>query len=207
MKKISFIFYQFWMAYIASIVFLLLINSCQSPASKPEAGSGDLTGFELTPIPGTSTQYAIRKDANGQIVSDGYAADNKRTGQWIEYSPEGDITLIENYVNGLREGLSMKLVTRGQIDQKARYHQGKLHGPWIQYKFGKIIEERNYSMGKLDGVVKSYDERSWKLKQEVQYKDGKQDGYFRYYDENGNVTLEYEYKNGEKISGGIVKKN
>ena len=89
---------------------------------------------------------------------------------------------------------------------RSRYHQGLLHGPYIQFKFGKVIEERPYNMGKLDGIVRTFEDRTWKLKQEVQYKDGKQDGFFRYYDDQGNVTLEYQYKNGEKISGGIVEK-
>ena len=55
--------------------------------------------------------------------------------------------------------------------------------------------------------MKTFDERTFKLKQEVEYKNGLQDGYFRYYDEEGNVTLEYEYKEGEKIKGGIVEPN
>ena len=190
-----------------TVFALFLLNyACKSPEVKSQEGTGDLTGFELSAIPGSSTEYAVRKDGLGQIVFEGYVTDKKRHGQWIEYNQEGDIILIENYVNGLREGLALKMVSRGQIEQKARYHQGMLNGPWTQYKFGKVIEERNYVIGKLDGNVKSYDDRTWKLKQEVQYKEGKQHGYFRYYDEEGNVTLEYEYKNGEKVSGGIVKK-
>jgi antitoxin component YwqK of YwqJK toxin-antitoxin module len=98
------------------------------------------------------------------------------------------------------------MLTRGQIDMKAQYHQGQLHGSYIQYKFGKLLEQRTYNMGKLDGTVRTFDERNWKIKQEVQYKNGLQDGFFRYYDENGNVTLEYVYRNGEKISGGIINK-
>ncbi len=60
-------------------------------------------------------------------------------------------------------------------------------------------------MGKLDGVARTFDDRTWKVKQEVEYKNGVQDGFFRYYDENGTVTLEYVYKNGEKVSGGMTK--
>lgn len=73
------------------------------------------------------------------------------------------------------------------------------------YKYGKVVEERYYENGKLEGTAKTYDDRTFKLKQEAQYKNGLQHGYFKYYDENGNVTLEYEYKNGEKVSGGIVE--
>jgi antitoxin component YwqK of YwqJK toxin-antitoxin module len=179
--------------------------SCNSSTSHAEAGAGDLAGYELTAIPGSSTQYAVRKDGAGQVVSEGYVNGNKKSGQWLEYSVDGDIALIENFVDGLREGWVMKMITRGQIDNKAKYHQGLLHGPWIQYKFGKVLEQRNYSMGKLDGVARTFDDRTWKVKQEVEYKNGVQDGFFRYYDENGTVTLEYIYKNGEKVSGGMTK--
>lgn len=184
-----------------------MASGCKPDTPKAEAGTGDLTGFELSAIPGSAIQYAVRKDAAGQIVFEGYVLNNKRTGQWIEYNVEGEMVTLENYIEGLREGVSLKFSSRGQIEQKSRYSQGQLHGGWTQYKFGKTIEERNYNMGKLDGVVRMYDDRNWTLKQEVAYKDGKQHGHFRYYDEKGNVTLEYEYKNGEKVSGGIVEKD
>lgn len=186
------------------LILVLALTGCATKDPVPEAGEGDLAGFELTAIPGSAIQHAVRKDANGQFVFEGYVLDNKRTGEWLEYSPEGDILMIENYVDGLKEGVSLKLTPRGQIEIRARYHRGLLHGPWKQYKFGKLIEERNYAGGDLDGVVKTYDDHTWKLRQEVQYQHGKQHGYFRYYDDAGNVTLEYQYKNGEKVSGGIV---
>ena len=43
------------------------------------------------------------------------------------------------------------------------------------------------------------------IQQEVNYKDDAIDGIFRYYNEEGQVVLEYEYKNGEKIGGGEIK--
>ncbi len=191
---------------LVSCCFLSLL-ACKSPEVKPEAGTGNFTGYEMSSIPGSPTQYAVRKDAAAQIVIEGFITDNKRSGSWIEYHPDGEISTVENYVGGKREGVALKMASRGQVELKSKYHEGVLHGPWTQYKFGKVIEERNYNMGKLDGVVKTYEDRTWKLKQEVQYKNGLQDGFFRYYDENGKITLEYEYKNGEKLSGGIVKKD
>lgn len=207
-NAITMIFRKFSNQFLLSVclvLFCAFILSCKPSAPAAEAGSGDLAGFELSAL-SNGTQYAIRKDGNGQIVFEGYVDGNKKTGQWLEYNAEGEIVNIENYVNGLREGVALKMTNRGQVDLRARYHEGVLHGPWTQFKFGKIIEERSYTTGKLDGTVKTYDDRTWKVKQEVQYKNGVQDGFFRYYDEEGVVTLEYEYKNGEKISGGIVKK-
>lgn len=201
-------FFAFRLSRVSVYVLacLLAIGGCKPAAPESSAGTGDFTGFELTDIPGSTIKIALRKDAAGKTFQEGFVMDNKKTGQWIEFNNEGDIASIENYVNGLLEGSALKMSFRGQVDQKFTYHLGQLHGRWVQHKFGKIIEERNYNMGKLDGVVKTYDDKSWKLRQEAEYKDGLQDGFFRYYDDNGTVTLEYQYKKGEKVSGGMVNK-
>lgn len=68
------------------------------------------------------------------------------------------------------------------------------------------VEERTYKNGKLDGTVYLYDDRTFKVKQETDYKDGVQDGVMKYYDEAGNVTVEYKFEKGQKISGGMVKR-
>lgn len=188
---------------LGSCIFLLA-SACKPSA--PKAGSDDLAGFELTDIPGTTIKTAKRKDPSGQVVVEGFVDADKKTGQWIEYNNEGDVISINNYINGLLEGPALKLSYRGQIDQRSSYHLNLLDGPWIQYKFGKVVETRGYKNGKLDGYVKLFDNNTYKLRQETEYKDGLQDGYFRYYDDDGNISVEYQYKNGKKLSGGIVKK-
>lgn len=188
----------------------LMIFACKPSASTPPpaaAGTGDFTGYEITDVEGTAFKRAVRKDAAGQMAVEGFILDNKKTGQWVEYSNEGYITSIENYIEGLLEGPSIKLSYRGQIDQRSNYHRGQLHGMQFNYKYGKVLKESNYSNGKLDGMVRSFDDKTFKVRQEIEYKDGLQHGYFRNYDENGAVNLEYIYKNGEKVSGGIVEKN
>jgi antitoxin component YwqK of YwqJK toxin-antitoxin module len=182
----------------------LITPGCKSSA--PKAGKGDLTGYELVDIPGTTIKAAKRKDPNGQVVIEGFVDGDKKTGEWVEYNNDGDVTTISNYFNGMLEGPTYKFSFRGQIDQRATYHLDQLDGPWIQYKFGKIMETRNYKDGKLNGSVKIFDPKSYKLRQETEYKNGLQNGFFRYYDDEGNVTLEYEYKNGEKVKGGMIEK-
>jgi antitoxin component YwqK of YwqJK toxin-antitoxin module len=183
----------------------LLMPSCRIGTSKKSKSGEDLSGLVLEAIPGTTVQYARQIDSSGFVQIEGYLDGGKKTGQWIEYQPDGDIMRINNYVNGMLEGTAMKMTYRNQVDLKLRYHQNEMDGPYTAFKFGKIIEERNYKAGKLDGTVKVYDDRAFKLKQETQFKDGLQDGYLRYYDDSGNVTLEYIYKHGEKVSGGIVE--
>jgi len=190
---------------------MVLVSSCDSSNNetkgKTETGTGDLAGLVFEDIPGSTVQYARQISASGQIEIEGFVDNGKKIGQWIQYTPEGDIALINNYIDGMLEGTAMRMTFRNQVDLKTTYHKNKLNGPWTSYKYGKIIEQREYLNDKLNGVVKTFDERTFKLKQEVEYKNGLQDGYFRYYDEEGNVTLEYEYKEGEKIKGGIVEPN
>ena len=205
---------------IRPAVFIMLLSMIAIFSCKESSGSksavkaeddksgipADLGRMVMEDIPGTDTKHARQMTSSGYVEIEGYLRNNQKTGQWILYTQEGDVSLINNYVDGKLEGVSLHMAYRNQVDQKSNYRNGILHGPWIGYKFGKIVEERNYNNGQLDGTVKIYDERTFKLKQEAEYKDGLQDGFFRYYDENGNVTLEYEYKKGEKISGGMKTK-
>ena len=211
MKKYPFPLFARPVAMFSILGLVLFLVSCKpSTAAKPEAKSDDKSGMPadlskmvMTDIPGSDTKYARQLDGSGNVEIEGFVRNNQKTGQWIQYGTEGDIGLINNYVDGKLEGVAMRMAYRNQVDLKSTYHNGILDGPWVEYKFGKKIEERTYKNGKLEGAVKVYDERTFKLKQEAEYKNGLQDGFFRYYDENGNVTLEYQYKNGEKVSGGM----
>ncbi len=190
-------------------IIIVVASSCESSEGKAKApsatGTGDLAGLVLEDIEGSNVKYARQITPAGQVQIEGFVENGKKVGQWIQYGGDGDIALINNYVDGMLEGPGMRMSFRNQVDLKSTYHKNLLHGPWTTYKYGKVIEQRNYVNDKLDGVVKTFDDRTFKLKQEVQYKNGVQHGYFRYYDEAGNITLEYEYKDGEKISGGIVE--
>ncbi len=193
------------------IISLLIITLSSCKQGKPETktevslGTGDMVGFVYEAIPGSNIKYARKEFTVGLTEIEGFVEDGNKVGQWIQYSPEGDILLINNYIDGMLEGTAMRMSFRNQVDLKTSYRKNKLHGPWTSYKYGKVVEERYYVKDKLDGIVKTYDDRTFKLKQEVQYRNGLQHGYFRYYDEEGNVSLEYEYKDGEKISGGIIE--
>ena len=192
-------------------VLLFLVSACKKEAEPATDQAGgmpaDLKDMVFEEIPGSHIQYARQLDSMGRVQIEGFVDGTLKTGQWIQYNTDGEILLINHYVNGMLEGVAMRMTFRNQVDLKLNYRQNQLHGPWIAYKFGKVVEQRNYKDGKLEGTVRLYDERTFKLKQESQYRNGLLDGYFKHYDEEGNVTLEYQYKNGEKVSGGIVEPN
>ncbi len=189
-------------------LLVLLILGCNAKNTTPatESGSGDLSSFTLEEIPGSSLKHAFRKSEANILQQEGYVENGKRTGQWIDYTPDGDLQYVRHYVNGMLEGVSVRMTFRNQADLRETYRQNVLHGPWTAYKFGRVLEQRTYVNGKIEGLVKNFDEQTFRLKQEAQYQNGQLHGYFRYYDDKGTLSLEYEYKNGEKVSGGIVEK-
>ena len=193
-------------------IITLFASSCkpseEKVAAEPAgaaAPTGELKDMAMEAIPGSNTKYARQIGKAGNLEIEGFVENDKKVGMWIQYTPDGDIQLINHYVDGLLEGTAMRMTFRNQVDLRMNYKQGKLDGPWTSYKFGKITEERLYKNDKLDGMTKTYNTRNWKLKQEAEYKNGVQDGIFRYYDEEGTLSLEYTYKNGEKVSGGIIE--
>ncbi len=171
------------------------------------AGSGPLfdeQGYEIVDVDGSGLQKAIKKDANGVVVKEGYLMAGAKTGSWITYHPENQLPQsITNWTNGLASGLYLELNDRGQIELRASYLNNKLHGAWGKYRFGRPTHLAEYKNGELDGVYKEFNLRDGKLQKEIHYKGGKYHGPYKFFNDEGEVTVEYEYKNGEKVSGGI----
>ncbi len=171
-------------------------------------GSGpaaNLAGYETETIPGGDVIRAYKATGNGVLVEEGYVSNGKRNGIWITYHPEGDrIKTITSYSDGQLNGPYLELSNRGQIESKVNYKNGKYDGLFATYKFGRPTKEVYYKDNQLHGTTKEYFQKGT-VQKEINFKNGKQDGLMRYYNEDGEVTVEYQYKNGEKVSGGIVE--
>lgn len=195
-------------------IFLLFIGitliACNG--SKTSSASGpavDLTGFSQTKINGSNTSYAMQTELNGSaMLSEGMVDGNVQHGLWMTYHPDetNKVHTITNYVNGVMNGPYMEFNKRGQIEKRVTYLNNQIHGLYAEYKFGRPLKEYIYDNGVLNGVSKEYSDRG-KLVKETSYKNGELHGTTSQYDEEGNVVLQYEYKNGNKISGGIVPKS
>lgn len=189
-------------------IFLLLIVvavwSCNSGGSGA-APTLDASGYLVEDIPGLSAKAAYKKDANGNILEEGLLINGLKTGTWVTYHPGTNFpaTLI-SFEGGLYNGVYLEFNERGQMQLRAGYRNNKLHGPWGKYSFGRTEEEADYKDGELHGMYKKFYKRDGKLQSEAEYKNGVQDGVYRFFNEEGAVTLEYQYKNGEKVSGGII---
>lgn len=186
----------------------IFISSCggSGNSTPAEGASIDLSGFEILDIPGTTFQKVVKRTPAGILLEEGTLSNGKRNGMWVTYHASNEIPkTIINYVNDVNSGVYYSFNERGQLEEMRGYLNNELDGKWGKYKFGRTTEEAMYKGGKFNGVYKSYFANSDLVQKEFNYKDGELHGSYKFYNEEGQVTLQYEYDNGEKVSGGIVE--
>ena len=183
------------------MIFVMACNGTQ------DGGAATFTtdGYEVEDIPGTNLQKLTKYDENGNLIEQGYLANGVKNGPWTTYHTDNNLPkTIMNYANGMATGLYLELNDRAQIELMANYKNNQLHGPWGKYRFGRPTQTASYNDGQLDGLYQEYNERDGKIRKEITYKNGKYDGPYRFFNDKGEVTVEYVYKDGEKLSGGML---
>ncbi|MTB49961.1 toxin-antitoxin system YwqK family antitoxin [Lewinella sp. W8] len=193
------------MRYIFGLCLSLMIMSCDQPtAPAPVKATVDGTEYELTEVPGTESKHAVKRDPLGKIIEEGYIHNGLKQGAWTTYTTESYLPeSITSYVDGVLNGPYLEFDPQGRVNLMANYRANEYHGPFAKYRIGRAEQTATYVDGKLDGVFAEFDFRNGKIKQEVHYKMGVQHGPLRYFNDAGEVTLEYLYENGERVSGGI----
>ena len=195
--------------------FLLLMifacSACQpapdvnvaAPAS-PEAYNPNT--YRLFDIPGSDLKRAERQDSTGALVESGILDGSIKTGTWVTYhTSTGMPWKTISFANGKYNGPYFEYTLRGQVNLIANYKDNQLHGFWGKYYFSRPEILANYNEGKLDGIYRKYfPNKNDAIQEEVNYVNGIIDGKYRFYNEDGLITLEYDYKNGKKVGGGIV---
>ena len=198
---------------IALVVIIILLlgftiykntSGTSSGNDSVAASSVDAEGYSTLEIEGTPIKKLEKLNESNDLVESGETLNDLKTGTWTTFYPDGRVKSISSYLAGKLNGVQINLTDKGHVELQAMYKDGLLNGNWTTFQNGsRKKEERFYIMGKLNGINKHYD-RTGKLQREIGFKDDVQHGIFKYYDEEGNVTLEYEYKDGEKVKGGIV---
>ncbi len=186
----------------------ILIYSCgdnRSSGTPVQGVSIDLSGFEITNIPGSNSQRAVKREANGIMLEEGIITNGQRNGIWTTYYPEnGIVQKIESFVDDVYSGPFYKFNNRGQLEEIGSYINNQLDGRYAKIKFGRTTEEIHYKMNQYHGPYRTYFNNSDKIQKEQNFKDNQLHGIYRVYNEEGKITLEAEYSNGEKVSGGIL---
>jgi antitoxin component YwqK of YwqJK toxin-antitoxin module len=201
--------------FVVLIISWTLMLSCQnnststaSPSTEGTASDNSWTGqYEFEAIAGTDSEMATLYAPNGDILEQGPVLNDKKNGTWSYFEEKSEFPMkVISFVDDKYNGAYLEFNDRGQAELMATYKNNKLHGAWGKFRFGRPEITADYVDGELDGIMREYDYRSGKLKKEASYKAGQLDGLVRDYDEQGQVMVEYMYREGEKISGGIVER-
>lgn len=132
------------------------------------------------------------------VLQQGDYVDGIRQGVWTEFHPNGFVKQVVGYVNGNKQGQQLELDNRGQLLVRSTYYQGELHGDYVKYNRTRIKEKKSYDKGKQNGQNEIFYANGTVMEQS-NYVDGQMDGPAKWFDQEGNVTIEYLYKNGELI--------
>jgi antitoxin component YwqK of YwqJK toxin-antitoxin module len=172
--------------------------SCSTPVE--QGGFSDVPeGAVLTDFTDDPDLKMANIYAGNEIAAQGEYFKGIRSGTWTEYyTNTGGVKSITTYINGQKEGIFIQLNDQGALEEKLSYHKDLPHGKYRKYKRGRIIEEREYAYGQLDGTMKKYYEKG-PIMEESLFSAGVRNGMARWYDQEGNLTIEYEYANGELI--------
>ena len=186
-----------------ALLILFLFDACNNSST---GETSDLSKYTIVSIPGSDLQKATFSNKDGFILEQGYVLDGMKEGQWSYYGTSGEVLLkIENYHQGLLFGHVLELNPRFELTKRALHVSGKQDGYFAEYKRSRKKKEGYYNKGVRHGRQTQYHDYSDKILSEADYQEGKQHGIYKYYDDKGNVTLDYLYENGEKVSGGISK--
>ena len=188
---------------VIAITSILSIQACNKGNVSSPSTSTDTQGYEV--INRGSYNKMVKYGDTNNVLEEGYTVNGIKSGEWLSYDKLGNLITITSYMNGKINGPVITMNNRGQIEKMQYFEEDVAEGLYGEYKFGRAKKTANYTQGKLNGAYKEF-YNAGKLQKEVTYKNGVQDGLMRYYSEEGEVTVEYMYKDGEKLSGGMIKK-
>jgi len=180
-----------------------LLTACEQKPATPQ--DLDLEGFTIIDIPGSDIKRAILSDVKGKIKEEGTIRNGRKHGVWVVYHKERDVpSAIGSYVDGVPNGPFFEFGQYGHMEHLYSYTNNVLNGRFAKLKNIRKTEEGTYVNGQLEGNLKKYYDGRESVQQELNYKQNKLDGEIVYYNEKGEATMKYIYKEGEKVSGGIV---
>lgn len=134
----------------------------------------------------------------GQLVEEGEYLDNKKTGVWTKYYPNGNKKHELTFANNVANGYAKIYYRNGQIQEEGIWKMNRWTG---QYKFyyedGTIKYDWSYnSSGKREGQQKYFHENGV-LMYLGDWKSGKESGELVEYYEDGSIKTKRYFQDGK----------
>lgn len=141
-------------------------------------------------------------DEGGHLIARGKYLEQKKTGEW-NYFLDAKIVSTENYLNGLKNGVSIRYYQTGEVLEESNWKDDLLEGVYKSYfQDGKIYMECNYSKGMRNGPFKTrfVDET---VELDAFYTGDLKDKNWLYYDKTGVVMYILKYDKGKLLNPGV----
>lgn len=188
------------MIFRISSVFILMgiLYACKSNL----VGKEEILAYDMIPIEGTDMSTVIKKDSLGRKLIEGNVLNGKKNGSWITYSPDGQIIDITNYIDNKKEGPYIKF-SGNSISEFGSFSNNSYHGRIVKYLYGHLDEAIEFEHGIKKGWAKKFYSNG-SVQYEMELIDSIRNGMYRFYGPDGKLQIEEKFKNGVKVSGGIV---
>ena len=181
-----------------AILFTFLIQCKQANLGKPE-----VLNYDLIKMEGSEIQTVIKTDSLGNKLIEGNIINGKKNGAWVTYAITGEIIDITNYIDDIKQGPYIKL-SGHTVSEQGSFKNNKFHGTRFKYLYGHLDEKIDFKDGIRNGWARKYYSNG-NVQREMEILDSVQVGLYRFYGENGTLQIEEKFKDGKKVSGGIVK--
>ncbi len=134
---------------------------------------------------------------NDQKAEEGRYADNRKTGNWLEFYCNGKIKNKITFVNGRPDGYVQMFHDNGKISEEGIWKNNRWVGNYkLYYENGEVQHEFVFNdQGRRDGPQKYYHENG-QLAIEGNFQNGKESGLIKEYYENGDIKAEKNYNEG-----------
>lgn len=189
-----------------TLMCLMLILFILMGCEPLQRSTFDEPGYELISDENSSIAWAVKTNDKGTIIEKGMLLDGVRHGSWTYYDPtkNGVPELIQHYIDGQLYGAAISIDPSGKAYDIKNYADSLLYGDQIKLKSGWVGETTPYAHGQKEGIFRSYFANG-QIQQEVPYHKDRIHGQLKYFNTEGQVTVEYTYENGEKVSGGMTQ--
>ncbi len=130
----------------------------------------------------------------GFLHAKGTMDGRNKEGEWIFYVNKGqDTVTVENYSNGILNGLHTTYFSNGNIATQVLYENGLKIGEYIEYyKNGQIEQKGKYVKGELDGIVQFW-YKTGQVKRKGSYINGNKTAKWITYNPDGKVKEVIDY--------------
>ncbi len=148
---------------------------------------------------GSDTAAAQLFDERGSLIGKGKYVGQKKTGEWTYFLDSKPVS-SENYLDGLKTGLSKRYYATGELLEESNWKNGKLDGLYrIYFKDGKIYLECTYSDGQRNGPFETW-QANGKPELEANYNFDSRDKDWKYFDESGNLRFTLKFDQGKLLN-------